>query len=840
MRHLFLATTAAVALAAPIGAARAQDAPPGAAATRGFDIPPQSLASALQQFTEQSGVQVGYTAALGTGVQSPGVSGTLAAAEALSRLLTGTGLTYRFTSANAVVLERAPQAGDGAVQLGPVRVAGTDGTNQGGSIATEGTGSYATNHSSFGKGQTLRELPQTVTVMTQQRIQDQGLTTLDEALERTPGLTIQQLDTVNSGFYSRGFPITNFQIDGNSPLYRDGANYNSGNSISQLDLAMFDSVEVLRGSDALYGTSGEPGGAINLVRKKPTDHFQLKAQLHAGSWNNYRGELDVGAPITTNGRIRARLVGVYEDREYFYDYGQSDKHLLYGIVEADITDSTMLTVGGDVMRQDYSGYDPYGLPRYSDGTDIGLARSFSRGGPDDRWLRRSNKQFVRIDQMIGTDWTLGIEASRAESKDIRKSTDWFGTIDPITFTGMEGSKRILDYGETQKTFDAVLKGLLHLFGGEHRVILWDNINRRDNSAKISDPSDNHFISVPTIFEFDAADYIYNGSYNFGYDSRTKITQKGVYGSFIAQIANPIRVIIGGRLIWYRYNLVIKRINPDTGTVISNNTTRYNDSEIFTPYLGIVYDISSQWSSYASFSETYKSQASSLKGPLPGTPLNPVTGNTYEVGIKGSLFDRRLNTTFALYHIKRNGEAVRDPAYPPTPGDLGSSCCYLDDGRVVSNGIDVEVSGEIVDGWEIQAGYTFNDNKNKANSGRYSTVTPRHLFKLWTSYTFQGALDGLKFGGGMTAQSSNYRKGSVRTFNPNTGQYDGPSIPFEFTDPGHVLVDLFIQYRLNEHWSASLNINNILNKKYYQTVGYSDYANFYGEPRSFLLTVRANY
>nr|WP_281870793.1 TonB-dependent receptor [Nitrosomonas europaea] len=148
-------------------------------------------------------------------------------------------------------------------------------------------------------------------------------------------------------------------------------------------------------------------------------------------------------------------------------------------------------------------------------------------------------------------------------------------------------------------------------------------------------------------------------------------------------------------------------------------------------------------------------------------------------------------------MKRNGEAVRDPAYPPIPGDLGSSCCWLDDGRITSRGVDIEVSGEIVSGWQVLAGYTFNDNENKAASGRYSTVTPKHLFKLWSSYELKGMLNGLKLGGGITAQSSNYRQGSVRTFNGATGLYDGPSIDYTFTEPGRVLVDLFAQYHLNK-------------------------------------------
>ena len=107
----------------------------------------------------------------------------------------------------------------------------------------------------------------------------------------------------------------------------------------------------------------------------------------------------------------------------------------------------------------------------------------------------------------------------------------------------------------------------------------------------------------------------------------------------------------------------------------------------------------------------------------------------------------------------------------------------------------------------------------------------------------GALDGLKLGGGVTAQSSNYRRGSVRTFNQGTGLYDGPLVDFEFTEPGYALVDLFTEYSLNEHWSATLNVNNVFDKTYYETVGTGTgtfSGNWYGAPRNVLFTVRASY
>lgn len=801
-------------------------------------IPAKPLSEALKELGEQTNLQIIYDASIVSGKTSTSVQGTLKANEALYQLLSGTGITYTLSGNSATLIAAANSSPNNATTLPPIKVSGAAALG----AATEGTGSYTTNQSSYGKGQSLKELPQTVTVMTRQRIDDQQLKTLDDLMIHTPGVTVQQENTVSSSFYSRGFKITSFQIDGNSPMYGEGG-LAYGLGTSQLDLATFDSIEILRGSDALYGTSGEPGGVINLVRKKPTKQFQVKALAHAGSWNNYRGELDVGGSIIADGRIRGRLVGVYEDREYFYDFGKSDKQLVYGIVEADVTDSTLLTFGADYTHQDFGSFNQFGLPRYSNGEDIGLRRSYYLGGPDDRWLRKNNKQFVRIDQAIGTNWTLGIEASRAESNNYRRDMSWYEAINPMTLTGSSTFRdREFDYDETQKTLDAVLKGSFHLLGQEHKLILGTNINKRDLRT-VSKIRNSNITLSPNIFEFNPRDHISNEPYIPTTEAKTEVVEKGVYGSFVAQIVDPLKLIFGGRLSWYEYDSssISSGIYTPGGVTIYSKT-QYEDNKIFTPYLGLVFDLTEQWSTYASIAETYKSQASSHKGPPPGTPLKPMTGRSYEVGVKGGLFNNRLNTALAFYSIKRNGQASQDPTFPPTSGDFGSNCCYLDDGRITSRGMDIEVSGEIVNGWQILAGYTFNNNENKVVSGRYSTVTPKHLFKLWTSYELRGILNGLKLGGGITAQSSYYQKGSARIFNQATGLFDGPSIPYEFTEPGRVLVDLFAQYHFNKHWSAALNINNVFDKKYYQTVANTNPSagNFYGEPRNFLGSIRYSY
>jgi len=224
-----------------------------------YNIPAGSLEQALTRFASTAGVELSVDSALIQGKTSQGLAGHFTVLEGFTQLLRGQELQV-MRNAGGVYSLRAIFASstesESATTLPVMVVAATADKD----TTTEGTGSYTTSQSSYGKGQTLKELPQTVTVMTRQRIDDQQLKTLDDLMIRTPGITVQQEGTLGASFYSRGFQINNFQIDGNSSMYAGVGGLGGGLGTSQLDLAVFDRVEVLRGSDALYGVSGEGAG----------------------------------------------------------------------------------------------------------------------------------------------------------------------------------------------------------------------------------------------------------------------------------------------------------------------------------------------------------------------------------------------------------------------------------------------------------------------------------------------------------------------------------------------------------------------------------------------------
>lgn len=317
-------------------------------------------------------------------------------------------------------------------------------------------------------------------------------------------------------------------------------------------------------------------------------------------------------------------------------------------------------------------------------------------------------------------------------------------------------------------------------------------------------------------------------------------QYGAYGRLKVSLTDRFNLFGGARYSSYDYASPVREFNS-AGQLLDASVFKYRESGILTPYGGLTYDLGEQWTSYGSVTMIHKSQASKLGGPLPGSPLAAITGKNYEIGLKGEHDGGRLNTAFALYRIERKGEAVRDPAYPSTDvGNDGLNCCWLRQGNVVSEGLDAEITGEVLPGWQLAAGYTYNHNQNKVTSGVYNSVTPRHLFKLWSTYRLSGNLAGWTLGGGLTMQSAHYVSGTANTYNPATRAYDGPKVPFKFTQGGYAILSASVQYAITPQWTATLNLNNLLDRTYYKTMGTSGSNNWYGDPRNFYLTLRGKF
>jgi outer-membrane receptor for ferric coprogen and ferric-rhodotorulic acid len=231
-----------------------------------------------------------------------------------------------------------------ALELGSTSV-----TAQGLGATTENTGSYTTGSTSTATklNLSIRETPQSISVVTRQEMDDFDLNTLTEAMRHTTGIVVQHNDSDRVSYSSRGYTINNFQIDGMLNTFSFMK--------TDADTIIYDRIEVVRGATGLTTGAGDPSGTINMIRKRPTHQLQAKAGASGGSYDNYYSYVDVGGPLAFDGRLRGRTVLAYRDSQSFRDIYALKREVAYGILEADLTDSTVLAVGYDYQDKQVKG-----------------------------------------------------------------------------------------------------------------------------------------------------------------------------------------------------------------------------------------------------------------------------------------------------------------------------------------------------------------------------------------------------------------------------------------------------------------------------------------------------
>lgn len=799
----------------PAATGAAQARPTTDAGSVNLRLSAQPLGQALNALAQQADIQILFSAELTKGRMATPVQGQYSVKEALQRLLAGTGLeATRSGSGWQIRVSQVGIQGNEANVLKEVLVTAPAQADS----STENSASYAATYTNTAKtALTLREIPQSVTVVTRQRMDDQALKTLDAVMEQTTG--ISQSTTWNGAytFYARGQSVNNIRYDG-------GASVSNGAGFGSLsDMAMYDNVTVLRGADGLFG-AGEAGGVLMLNHKRPQAEQQTQLSASIGRWNNYRAELDTTGTLGLDGRLRGRLIAVHQDQDYFYDWGKDKRSVLYGALETDLSPDTLLLLGASYQKDKRKGiYE--GIGRMVDGSPLPLPRTVNTGAPWNLQDVESNKIFLKLDHRFNADWSVSANLQRTYTKSLLDYVNLRGPVNPITFNGPYWAGYFDREKVTDTAMDLNLAGKFDALGQRHDVLLgmdMTNSNAYSSMGWVEYP----FANVNLLSGlYPSRETYLNESQMYPGTTDSKHRKTGFYGSLRLRPADQWSLIVGGR---YVLNDRYRQYN-DAGELNSER----KESNVWVPYAGVIFDVAPSTSLYASTAEIYQSQATQLSAPLPGTPLDPVTGRNYELGIKGELLDGRANGSFALYRVEKKGMASQDPAYPEGSVPQGQNCCYFRDGYQLSQGFETELSGEIAPGLQLSAGYTYNANHNRRqNDARFSTVTPRHLLKIWANQRFSGDWQGLQLGVGMVAQSQHYQSGSVRVNNT--------TYPYQFSQGGYALWSARAEYAVNKTWSVAINIHNLFDKTYFHTVSGTSYANFYGAPRNILLTMRAKY
>lgn len=781
---------------------------------RSFDIPAQSLTDALTAFGRQSGMQVSVGSTVVQGLDSPGVRGAYAPEEALRLLLAGTGVTSRVTG-NTAMLERAPQTGGAVINLGPVRVEGAARAAD-----TEGTGSYTTpaTNTATRLQLSLRETPQSVTVVTRQRLDDQGIVAPRDLLLNIPGITSTATAPYRESFYARGFQIENYTFDG---LTISSNSSRRGAFLS--DMAMFDRVEVVRGSTGLLQGAGTPSAAVNFVRKRATQEFKGELQAEAGSWNSYAVQADAGGPLNGSGTIRARGVARFNDADSYMDVAGERRQLYYLMGEADPMENLTVSLGAShQVNGNTTGYG--GITTARDGTPLQLPRSTFLGNKWTRWDDTTTSFFGDVTYRFADDWTAKIAFNRiwGDQHQVRNS---------ISYSAAQGyyqsiGNAMLD--SRRDSYEASVQGAFDLFGRTHEVAFGGNYR----VAKESQATAGYY-SIVGATNMD----IFNWNHDFpeptnwviDYYQRSKETQGGGFGTARFSIIDPLKLIVGGRVDTFETVSFQSIRNPGAAAFNPETSSGHKYSGHFTKYAGLVYDVTDNYSLYVSYSDIFKTQNFR---DVNNEMLEPVVGENYEAGVKAAWFDDALNATVSVYQLNQANLGMSVGACPFNP----LQTCYAPTGLARSKGYDLEIQGAITPQWQVSAGYTHVITRvvrdvNPARVGlKLNTMLPANLFKLATSYR----QDRWRIGGNLRWQSKIYYNGTT----------PAPAIPYHTEQLGYVIVDAMAGYAVTDNVDLQLNVSNLFDQVYYSAIN-AQVIEFggntvYGAPRSIRLTAKYNF
>lgn len=680
------------------------------------------------------------------------------------------------------------------------------------------SGSYTARsmNGATGLDMTLRETPQTVTIMTSQMIEDKGLVDMEQVLDHVPGISKVGDASEYSMMYVRGFQLdTGVQVDG---LITTPANATYSGDVSQsIDPMLAERIEVLKGAAGILGGQGEPSATVNMIRKRPTRDFQASLQAAAGSWNNWRTEGDVSGALNDSGSVRGRFLGAYSDGDSYIDRYSREKKVLYGILEADVSEQTLLSLVIDNTEVNASGvYNWSSNPAfYTDGSLIDHDVSFSTG---QKWAYRNIKQWSiapEVKHDFGNGWIVR-SAYRYSNATQDVSNASFGNyIDKETgsYVGGWNTPNSL-YSDRESDTDSVnlmVNGDFSFLERNHDLVFGYSYSRNEFDLGFDyaavDPLNFYTNTTPAAPDYSNA---FNSSF-----TRETGTQSGVFGTVRFSITDPLKLMLGGRVSDWSYKSVDLLNGGDAVDVSKDN--------VVTPYAGIVYDVNEFLSLYTSYTGIFKPVS---QYGADGNILEPTEGTNTEAGIKMAFFDNDLNISAAVYRANKDNVAQW--------ADLGQlpngNWIYESIDGIKTDGYEIEIAGSLSEQWNISGGFTYNKAEDKDGNVR-DTYIPGKMFKITNTYRFVGAWEGLTLGGSARWQSDSYYESSIAADVSATGE----RINVRQDQPAYWLVDVMARYNLNEAFSVSLNIDNLFDEFYNRSMwGYADF----GEPRS--VTVSGKY
>ena len=695
-------------------------------------------------------------------------------------------------------------AGDGVeqVDLPTVQVKG---------IGKQTTSNYTIPASSAATGirLTQRETPQSLSVVTEKQMDDQGLDTLQDVLKQTPGVFHSKMGNNVSGhseFISRSQAIDSISVDGAPKFLYDGKAIRRGTN--NLDSALYEQVVVVRGASGLSnGGMGEPGGTVALERKKPTAKPAISVEAGVGSWKHYRFVLDANHPLNADNTLRGRAILVSDHGGDYLPNTSRHNHTFYGILSYDLTPQTHWRLGTEIHRFRNTGSSPFSyLTVAGDPENNQPFKPFAaspRSNSSAKWAygkENSAEIFTSINHEFENGWALNGNYSHTYGKSDAVS----GIAGPFIIYPDYSAKFVAERDQAKyadQDFSLSLDGDYPLLGRKHEFNA--GISYQYNKETPSYYEENEDGVVPDLRLFDgnftkpAIPYLRDGF--------AHMKNLSVYGSTRFKLTDRLALIGGGRFVDWQYRY-------------SSNRNDFADSrhknKVFIPYLGASYDLNDNLTAYTSYTTIFRPQVRYLTKD--GTALEPQRGKTYELGLKASWFEGRLNASASAFMNKRDHLGVVAGKFK------NGKKYYRAADNTTTKGVELSVGGRLSDKWLLNASYAYSKLKN--DSGNVVNPSyPAHLFKLFTAYD---VTDRLNLGANVNWQSST---------NAVSDEYQPLTAAGKeaLTQRPYATLDLTAHYKIGKSTRIGLDFENVFNKRYRPMPD----IHVYGTPRSLTATLK---
>lgn len=615
----------------------------------------------------------------------------------------------------------------------------------------------------------LRDIPQSIQVLPQRVLEDQQVNRLSEALRNVSGVSVgdsfgDSLDRIN---------IRGFQSD---VLLENGFRRGSFSSRGISDTELIERVEVLKGpASVLYGNL-EPGGVVNVVTRQPQVDPAYTVGTVVGSFGLVRPSIDLTGSLDRNQQVLYRFTALYEAEDGFRDYGQDvNRFVLAPSLTWNLSDRTALTFNfsyADAERPFDRGLPAIGnrvadVPRdrlFQDPSAIAQTEELSASyrlthNFNDNWQLRNEFRYLSVDTFDFRldSWTI--------EDDGTLDRRWRSNDDYDEFYSLQTN----------------IVGEFATGSLQHTLLAGVDFNRSTTQGSQSrlpgDPS--FFLNIFTQEGDPISRPDLNDLTLVVRNSTRRANNIGLYLQDQIALSESLKLLAGGRFDIYDLQSVDSLSNTETEDTVQR----------FTPRIGVVYQPSREVSLYGSYSQAFNPNISGQT--VAGSFLEPELSEQFEIGVRGEFANGRLVANLAAYNLtKRNVEG-------PDPLDSDFAIAV---GEIRSRGIELDVTGEILPGWNAIASYAYTDAEvtedNYYPAENRPNNVPRNSASVWTTYEFQdGNLQGLGFGLGLFFVGE------------RPGDFDNT-----YELPSYVRTDAALYYR-RDNWRAALNFQNLFDVNY---------------------------